>query len=89
MSVNPGFGAQKFIPNALRKVRALDFRRRELGLQLPIEIDGGVNLENLGDVIRAGCDWIVAGSTIFHSDDPATTVKDMQRIARTAEAVVV
>src|SRR5436190_5337921 len=81
MSVNPGFGAQKFIPNALRKVRALDFRRRELGLQLPIEIDGGVNLENLGDVIRAGCDWIVAGSTIFHSADPATTVKQMQQIA--------
>jgi ribulose-phosphate 3-epimerase len=87
MSVNPGFEAQKFIPNALKKIQALDLRRRELGLQLPIEIDGGINLENLGDVIRAGCDWVVAGSSIFHSDDPATTVTQMQQIARSAESV--
>lgn len=87
MSVNPGFEAQKFIPNALRKVRALDLRRKELGLQLPIEIDGGINLDNLADVIRAGCDWVVAGSSIFHSDDPATTVTRMQQIARSAESV--
>ncbi len=87
MSVNPGFEGQKFIPNALRKVRALDFRRRELGLQLPIEIDGGISLENLGDAVRAGCDWIVAGSSVFHSDDPASTVNRMQQIARSAESV--
>jgi len=87
MSVNPGFEAQTFIPNALRKIRALDRRRKELGLQFPIEIDGGVNLENLADVIRAGCDWVVAGSSIFHSDDPATTVTRMQQIARSAESV--
>ena len=47
MSVNPGFGAQRFIPNSLRKVRALDLRRRELGLQFAIEIDGGISLENV------------------------------------------
>jgi ribulose-phosphate 3-epimerase len=87
MSVNPGFEAQKFIPNSLRKVRALDLRRKELGLQLPIEIDGGINLDNLADVIRAGCDWVVAGSSIFHSDDPATTVTRMQQIAHSAESV--
>ena len=87
MSVNPGFEAQKFIPNALNKIRALDVRRRALGLQLPIEIDGGINLENLGDVIRAGCDWVVAGSSVFHSDDPATTVTRMQQIAKSAESV--
>ncbi len=87
MSVNPGFEAQKFIPNALHKIRALDARRRALGLQLPIEIDGGINLENLGDVIRAGCDWVVAGSSVFHSDDPATTVTRMQQIAKSAESV--
>lgn len=87
MSVNPGFEGQKFIPNALRKVRALDFRRRELGLQLPIEIDGGISLENLGDAVRAGCDWIVAGSSVFHSDDPASTVNRMQQVARSAESV--
>jgi ribulose-phosphate 3-epimerase len=87
MSVNPGFEAQRFIPNALKKVRALDLRRKELGLHLPIEIDGGINLENLSDVIRAGCDWIVAGSSIFHSEDPASTVNRMQQIARSAESV--
>lgn len=87
MSVNPGFGAQKFIPNALRKVRALDHRRKELGLQLPIEIDGGISLDNLGQAVRAGCNWIVAGSSIFHSADPATTVHEMQQIARDADAV--
>ncbi|MBI1896043.1 MAG: ribulose-phosphate 3-epimerase [Acidobacteria bacterium] len=87
MSVNPGFEAQTFIPNVLRKVRGLDFRRRELGLQLPIEIDGGISLDNAGEVVRAGCDWIVAGSSIFHSADPAATVARMQQIAREAQAV--
>ncbi len=87
MSVNPGFGNQQLIPNCLNKVRSLERRRRELGLQFAIEIDGGVNLENLSDVVRAGCDWIVAGSTIFGSDDPATTVTRMQHIARDATAI--
>jgi ribulose-phosphate 3-epimerase len=87
MSVNPGFGAQQFIPNALRKVRDLAMRRRELGLQFAIEIDGGVSLDNIGDVVRAGCDWIVAGSSIFGSADPATTVNRMQQAAQDATAV--
>lgn len=87
MSVNPGFEAQQFIPNALNKIRELAVRRKTLGLQFPIEIDGGINLENLGDVIRAGCDWVVAGSSVFHSDDPATTVTRMQQIAKSAESV--
>jgi ribulose-phosphate 3-epimerase len=87
MSVNPGFEAQRFIPNALKKVRALDLRRKELGLQLPIEIDGGINMENLTDVIRAGCDWVVAGSSVFHSEDPTSAVSRMQQIARSAESV--
>lgn len=87
MSVNPGFEAQKFIPNALNKIRALDIRRKALGLQFPIEIDGGISLENLDSVIRAGCDWVVAGSSVFHSADPATTVTRMQQIARSAESV--
>jgi len=89
MSVNPGFGAQKFIPNSLRKVRALDLRRKELGLQLPIEIDGGVSLENAAEVARAGVNWLVAGSHVFKSEDPATTVRDLQQRARSVESVVV
>jgi ribulose-phosphate 3-epimerase len=89
MSVNPGFEAQRFIPNALNKVRALDRRRQEHGLQYAIEIDGGVSTDNLGDIIRAGCDWVVAGSSIFLSGDPASTVTRMQQIAREAKNVLV
>jgi ribulose-phosphate 3-epimerase len=87
MSVNPGFAAQRFIPNALRKVRELDLRRKDLGLQFAIEIDGGITLDNVGDVVRAGCDWIVAGSSIYDSADPATTVARMQQVAREAAMV--
>ncbi len=89
MSGSPGFGGQRFIPNALRKVRALDALRKELGLQFAIEIDGGVNLENLGDMVRAGVDWVVAGSLVFHSSDPEATVRQMQQIARQALTVSV
>jgi ribulose-phosphate 3-epimerase len=87
MSVNPGFGGQRFIPNALRKVRTLDAWRKERGLQLPIEIDGGITMENLGDAVRAGVDWVVAGSSIFHSEDPEATVRQMQQTAREALSV--
>jgi ribulose-phosphate 3-epimerase len=87
MSVNPGFGGQRFIPNALKKVRTLDAWRKEMGLHLPIEIDGGVTLENLGDVVRAGVDWVVAGSLVFHSEDPEATVRQMQQIAHDASSV--
>lgn len=87
MSVNPGFGGQRFIPNALNKVRRLDTMRRERGLRLPIEIDGGVNLDNVGEIVRAGVDWVVTGSTIFHSVDPQATVREMQAAVRDAMAV--
>jgi ribulose-phosphate 3-epimerase len=88
MSVNPGFGGQKLIPYVLEKVRKLDSLRREKKLALPIEIDGGVHKENLAEVVRAGCDWIVTGSAIFHSDDPEATVREMREIAAQAAAVV-
>jgi ribulose-phosphate 3-epimerase len=87
MSVNPGFGGQRFIPRALDKIRALDRRRKELGLNFAIEIDGGVNLENLADIVRAGCDWMVSGASIFKSPDPAATVAKMREIAQTATSV--
>jgi ribulose-phosphate 3-epimerase len=89
MSVNPGFGGQKLIPYVLNKVRKLAHMRRDKKLALPIEIDGGVHLENLAEVVRAGCDWIVTGSAIFHSPDPEATVREMQRIAAQATAVQV
>jgi ribulose-phosphate 3-epimerase len=87
MSVNPGFGGQKLIPYVLEKVRKLDRIRRAKNLALPIEIDGGVHQENLGDVVRAGCDWIVTGSAVFHSSDPEATVREMRQIAASATAV--
>ena len=89
MSVNPGFGGQKLIPYVLEKVRKLDSMRREKKLALPIEIDGGVHQENLAEVVRAGCDWIVTGSAIFHSADPEATVREMRQIAANATAVAV
>ena len=87
MSVNPGFGGQKLIPYVLDKVRKLDTMRREKKLRLPIEIDGGVHKENLAEVVRAGCDWIVTGSAIFHSPDPEATTREMREIAAHANAV--
>ena len=87
MSVNPGFGGQKFIPYVLDKVRKLDRMRREKKLALPIEIDGGVHKDNLADVVRAGCDWIVTGSAIFHSPDAEATTREMREIAAGATAV--
>src|ERR1035438_4254986 len=87
MSVNPGFGGQKLIPYVLDKVRQLDVMRRAKKLALPIEIDGGVDRENLAEVVRAGCDWIVTGSAVFHSADPEAAVREMREIAAQATAV--
>jgi ribulose-phosphate 3-epimerase len=86
MSVNPGFGGQQFIPYALDKVRRLDAIRRDRRLAFSIEIDGGVTKENVGDVVRAGCDWIVTGSSVFHTPDPAAAVKDLREAASQATA---
>ncbi len=87
MSVNPGFGGQKFIPNALHKVRALAARRKERGLQFSIEIDGGISLENVEDAVRAGVDWVVAGSSIFHTVNPGATFQAMRAAAGRANSV--
>jgi ribulose-phosphate 3-epimerase len=87
MSVNPGFGGQKLIPYVLDKARKLDRMRREKKLALPIEIDGGVDRQNLAEVVRSGCEWIVTGSAIFHTPDPEATVREMRQIAAGATAV--
>ena len=89
MSVNPGFEGQQFIPNALHKIRRLDQMRRERRLGFAIEIDGGVSRENVAEIVQSGCDWLVAGSAVFHSADPAATVKEMQQIAEEAMLVKV
>ena len=89
MSVNPGYGGQSFIPNALAKIKALDRIRREQRFRFLIEIDGGVSKENVQEIVRSGCDWLVAGSSVFHSGDPAAAVKELQHLATEAFAVQV
>ena len=84
MSVNPGYGGQAFIPNTLNKVRQLRRIRSERRLNFAIEIDGGVGRENIAEVAKAGVDWVVAGSSVFHSSDAAASVRDMQRAAEEA-----
>lgn len=68
MTVNPGFGGQKFIPYTLEKVRSLRKRMNLLGLYTDIEVDGGIGLGNVGDVIEAGANVIVAGSAVYHGN---------------------
>ena len=87
MSVNPGLGGQQFIPRSLHKVKALAARRAELGLRFPIEIDGGITVQNLAEVVRAGVDWVVTGASVFLSADPGATVAEMRRIAEEAIAL--
>ena len=82
MSVNPGFGGQKMIPSTLHKIEELKRRREELGLNYRIEIDGGVNLDNIGRVAQAGTDIIVAGSAAFGAEDIAGRVRDLIRRAQ-------
>lgn len=87
MSVNPGFGGQEFIPYTLDKIRRLDATRRDRRLAFPIMIDGGVTKDNIGDVVRAGCDWVVTGSSVFHTPDPAAAVAELRQAAVEAYAV--
>ena len=72
---------------SLEKVRRLDAMRRERRLAFSIEIDGGITKENIGDVVRAGCDWIVTGSSVFHTPDPAAAVAELRQAASEAYAL--
>ncbi|MDH3273008.1 MAG: ribulose-phosphate 3-epimerase [Gammaproteobacteria bacterium] len=78
MSVNPGFGGQKFIPAALDKLREVRKIIDRSGLDIRLEIDGGVKVDNIGEIAAAGADTFVAGSAIFGSDDYATTIAAMK-----------
>jgi len=78
MSVNPGFGGQKFIPSALDKLREARKIINNSGLEIRLEIDGGVNVDNIGEIAAAGADTFVAGSAIFGSDDYAATIAAMK-----------
>ncbi len=75
MSVNPGFGGQKFIPSALDKIRELDSIRNRRGLDFAIEIDGGAGADNIDEILAAGTDIVVAGSSVFKKGDIGEQVK--------------
>lgn len=81
MSVNPGFGGQEFIPHSVEKVRQLDRYREDGGLRFAIEIDGGISEHNVAEVVRAGVDWVVAGTSVFHAPDPVFAIHEMQQLA--------
>jgi ribulose-phosphate 3-epimerase len=78
MSVNPGFGGQKFIPSSLTKLRQARQIIESSGLDIRLEIDGGVKVDNIGEIAAAGADTFVAGSAIFGSDDYAQTISSMK-----------
>jgi ribulose-phosphate 3-epimerase len=78
MSVNPGFGGQKFIPEALHKLKMTRARINALGKEIWLEIDGGVKVDNIAEIARAGADTFVAGSAIFGSGDYRHTIAQMR-----------
>jgi ribulose-phosphate 3-epimerase len=84
MSVNPGFGAQKFIPSTLHKMRRLAEIRVQRGLNYRIEVDGGVGLDTVADVVRAGAEILVAGNAVFGTGDPSRNARELLKAAMEA-----
>lgn len=78
MSVNPGFGGQKFINNAILKVEQTKNLIHRVGSHALVEVDGGVNLETGAELVKAGADVLVAGSFVFNSANPVQTIKDLK-----------
>lgn len=89
MSVNPGFGAQKFIPSTLHKMRQLVEIRRQRGLSYRIEVDGGVALGTIADVVQAGAEILVAGNAVFGAGDPKKNAETLLKAAHEAAMVKV
>ena len=82
MSVNPGFGAQKFIPHSIEKIKQLRKMIDEKKLDVLIEVDGGVTVENAKDLVDAGVDVLVAGNTVFSSQNPKQTIHQLKQFSR-------
>ena len=78
MSVNPGFGGQKFIDTTLNKITKVRSLIDKAGKDIRLEVDGGINIDNIAEVAKAGADTFVAGSAIFNSNDYAKTIKSMK-----------
>lgn len=89
MSVNPGFGAQKFIPSTMHKMRQLADIRSQRGLNYRIEVDGGVALDTIADVVRAGAEILVAGNAVFGNGDPKKNAEALLKAATEASLVKV
>jgi ribulose-phosphate 3-epimerase len=86
MSVNPGFGGQKFIPQAIEKIRQLNQWRARYNGAFRIEVDGGVDAENTAQLAQAGTNTFVAGTSIFHAPDPAAAVRQLRKLATEAHS---
>ena len=84
MSVNPGFGAQKFIPSTMRKMKKLADIRAERSYSYRIEVDGGISADTVGDVVRAGAEILVAGNSVFGNGDPKQNAQALLEAARSA-----
>jgi ribulose-phosphate 3-epimerase len=84
MSVNPGFGGQKFIPGAVEKIRQLNQWRARYNGAFRIEVDGGVDDQNIAELAKAGANTFVAGTSIFHKPDPAAAVRQIRKLAADA-----
>ncbi len=84
MSVNPGFGGQKFIPGAVEKIRQLNQWRARYNGGFRIEVDGGVDADNTAELAQAGANTFVAGTSIFHTPDPAAAVRQIRKLATEA-----
>jgi len=82
MSVNPGWGGQSFIPSCLEKIRKLRDWIRAEKRTIPIEVDGGIKLDNVEDIIRAGMEVVVAGSAVFDAPNPTAVIRTLKEIAR-------
>jgi ribulose-phosphate 3-epimerase len=82
MSVNPGFGGQKLIPSAMDKIKNLRGMINEKTLDIDIQVDGGISLDNIAEVVSFGANVLVAGSAIFNSPDPALAIKKMKEAVR-------
>jgi ribulose-phosphate 3-epimerase len=80
MSVNPGFGGQKFIPQSINKIRELREMISQCNLQTKIEVDGGITLENARHVVEAGADVLVAGNAIFSAAEPAQLIRQLKSV---------
>jgi len=84
MTVNPGFGGQKFIPNTYEKIRQLNQMRARYNATFRIEVDGGVDPGNMAELAQAGANTFVAGTSIFHTADPAAATRQLKKLATQA-----